>query len=329
MKGGLIGVGYIGVHHLRNLSRLMDEGYIDKLYASDVDESKKVYADKYNAVFFKDYAKMLEHDLDFIILAVPTKLHYNIGYEVLKNNINLLIEKPMCMKPAECLDLIKLAEDNKLILTVGHVERFNPVIQKLIDDIHKGVIGDIISMSARRHGGPRKVDTGILLDIGIHDVDIMNYICKRDIAKVYAYTLKKLSDVVNEDYGVILMEFQGDVVGTVEVGRLTSVKVRELHIIGTKNCVSLDYIKKEYSIIENYITGGGWRDYMDFIKKYTPVKKVIKVEGEEPLYIELKTFIKCIEGNEPPPVDPYDAYKAVKIIDAALESSRVGRPISL
>ena len=329
MKVGVVGVGYIGVHHLRNLNRLMREGYVSYLYACDIDSSKRKLAERYDAEFYRDYRLMISKDLDAVILATPSKTHYTLGMELINSGVNILIEKPMCIKPDECLELIDAAKKQNILLMPGHVERYNPAIRSLYNDIREGIVGDIISMSSRRHGGPRKVDTGIILDIGIHDIDIMRYLAGKEVKKVYSYTINKLRDVDSEDYAVILMEFENGILGTVEAGRLTSVKVRELNIIGTKNYVSLDYMRQEYTVIENYLVGGGWKDYLDFIKKYTPVKKLIKVEGEEPLYLEIKDFLEAIEKASKPPIDPYDGLFAVKIAYAALESSKMGRPMNI
>jgi len=330
MKVGIIGIGYIGVHHLRNLKRLLDEGVVNKIFASDIDSSRRVYADKYNAIFYPSYKEMMRSvKPDLVILSVPTKYHYSMGLEVLRNNINLLLEKPMCMKSAECRELIEEAEKRNLFLTVGHIERFNPIVKKLIKFIDDGLLGNIISMAARRHGGPRKVDTGILLDIGVHDIDIMRYLTGRRVKRVYSYTIKKLRDVVNEDYAVVVLEFDGGILGTVEVGRLTSVKVRELDIIGTKNYVSLDYINQEFTVVENYLEGGGWRDFMDFILKSSLVRKTIKADGEEPLYIELYETIKSLDKGLPPPVSPYDGLRVVEISEKALKSSKLGVPLEV
>jgi UDP-N-acetylglucosamine 3-dehydrogenase len=330
MKVGIIGIGYIGIHHLRNLKRLMDEGYLDRIYASDVDPSRKAYADKYDAIFYSNYSEMIrDAKPDLIILSVPTRYHYKMGLEILRNNINLFLEKPMCTKSRECKELIEEAEKRNLFLTVGHIERFNPIVKKLIKFIDDGLLGNIISMAARRHGGPRKVDTGILLDIGVHDIDIMRHITGKRVRRVYSYTIKKLRDVANEDYAVVILEFDDGIVGTVEVGRLTSVKVRELNIIGTRNYISLDYINQEFTIVENYLEGGGWRDFMDFILKSAPIRKTIKADGEEPLYIELYETIKSLENGQPPPVSPYDGLRAVEISEKALKSSKLGVPLEV
>lgn len=330
MKVAVIGIGYIGIHHLRNLNRLKREGVVDELYASDIDTTRKEDALRYEAVFYDNYLNLLDEARpDLVILAVPSTFHYKMGMKILEKGVNLLVEKPLCIASKECREMIRLAEKNGLMLTVGHIERFNPVIKQLLGFIKEGRLGEIISMASRRHGGPRKVDTGIVLDIGVHDIDIMRYISGREVMRVYCNTLKRLRDVKNEDYAVIVLEFEDSIIGTVEVGRLTSVKIRELNIIGTLNYVNLDYIKQEFTVVENYLGGGGWRDYMDFIKKSTPIKKMIKAGREEPLYIELKDVIMSLKEGREPIVTAYDGLRAVEISEAAIKSSKLGLPVEI
>jgi len=328
VRVAVIGIGYIGFHHLRNLNRLKKEGLIEELYASDIDPARKKDALKYNATFYNNYLTLLKDVRpDLAILAVPSGYHYKIGMNIMKHGVNLLVEKPLCIFSRECREMIKFSEKEGLLLTVGHIERFNPVIRMLIKFIKAGKLGDIVSMASRRHGGPRKVDTGIILDIGVHDIDIMRYISGREIKRVYANTLKRLVDVRNEDYAVIMLEFEDEIMGTVEVGRLTPVKIRELNIIGTLNYIKLDYIKQEFTLVENYLTGGGWKDFMDFIRKSVPKRKTIKAKWEEPLYIELKEIITSLKEGREPPVTAYDGLRAVEISEAAIKSSRLGVPV--
>jgi len=331
MKAGVVGIGYIGVHHLRNLHRLYKEGYIDKLYAVDIDIDKKIYADMYKADFYSDYKKLINSvDLDFIILSVPTKYHYKLGIDIIRKGINMLIEKPITLNPSRGYELIREAKENNILLTVGHIERFNPIIKVLMNYINEGVLGDIISMSSRRLGGPRKTDIGITIDLGIHDIDIMRFISGKDVKRVYSYNLNKLPGVSTEDYASIILEFEDGIIGNVEVSRLTPVKIRELNLVGTKNFVSLDYIRQRFNIIENFLKyGGGWKDFKEFISKYSPRKKVVKADGEEPLYIELKETIEAIEKKMPPPVPPEDAVRSLEIAYAALKSSSEGYPVEV
>jgi len=331
MKAGVIGIGYIGIHHLRNLYRLHEEGYIDKLYAVDIDISKKIYADRYEAVFYNDYKELINDiDIDFIVLAVPTEYHYKIGLEIIKKGINILIEKPITIDPSEGYRLIKEAKKENVLLTVGHIERFNPIVKILMNYINDGVLGEIISMSSRRLGGPRKTDIGIIIDLGIHDIDIMRYISEKDVKRVYSYTLNKLPGVSTEDYASIILEFEDGVIGNVEVSRLTPVKIRELNLVGTRNFISLDYIGQRFTIIENFLKyGSGWRDFKEFVSKYSPRKKFVEADGEEPLYIELKETIMAIEKKMPPPVPPEDALRSLEIAYAALKSSLKGYPVEI
>lgn len=323
MRVGVIGIGYIGIHHLRNLHRLMKENLIDKLYASDIDLSKKRLAEKYDAKFYQSYEEMLEkEDLDAISIAVPTIYHEEVSLKAMQNGVHVLIEKPFTYSIDSALKIIDVAKRKNVKVMVGYVERFNPAVSKLKEMVNNKELGDLISLSAQRLGGPRIIDCGVILDLGVHDIDIMLHITGKNVVKVHTFALKRLPEVTNEDYAMVSMLFEDDIMGHIEVSRITPVKTRELNITATKSFVRVNYIDQEIRVVESFLREkrGAWTDFKEFVSKFTPKEKVLKIVKEEPLYLELKAFISSIESGRPPPVSAEDALKTLRVAVAAIKS---------
>jgi UDP-N-acetylglucosamine 3-dehydrogenase len=323
MRVGLVGVGYIGIHHLRNFSRLREEGYIDSIAVADIDSSKKRLVDKIGGKFYNDYLSLLDdEDIDLISIATPTETHTEIAVEAIRRGIHTLIEKPVSNNINDVYRIRELADKNDVIVMAGHIERFNPAVIRLKKLIDEDGIGNIISLASRRLGGPRLINVGVIFDLAIHDIDIMIYLVNNNVKNVYARAIKRLPEVSNEDYAVLLINFEEGVIGRVEVSRITPVKIRELDVNASKCYIRLNYLEQSIMIIESFLEKGpaSWSSFREFIKKFSPVARELDVEREEPLYIELKSFIKAVEKRAPPPVSLDDAIKVMEVAFAAERS---------
>jgi UDP-N-acetylglucosamine 3-dehydrogenase len=332
MRAGLIGVGYIGVHHLRNLVRLRDEGYIDSLVASDIDVSKRSVVEDMGAKYYRDYREMLsKEDIDILSIASPTKYHCEMALNAIDMGINVLIEKPITYSLDEAYKIKEAAVRNNVVVMVGHIERFNPAVMRLKRFIKDGEAGRVISLSSRRLGGPRIVDVGVILDLALHDIDVMLYLTGKRVRNVYANALKRLPEVVNEDYVIISLVMEGDILGRIEASRITPVKIRELDVNASKCYIRLDYLDQRVMVVESFLKQGpsSWSSFQEFIRKFSPYEREIDVEREEPLYIELRSFIESIDKNSDPPVTVEDAIETLRIAYAAEESYRSNSVVSL
>ncbi len=332
MRAGVIGVGYIGVHHLRNFSRLAREGCIELVSASDVDVNKKTVVEYYGAKYYRDYREMLDKEsLDIVSIAVPTRLHKEVALEAIRRNVNILIEKPISYSLEEAEEIREEAIRYNVKVMVGHIERFNPAVSKLKEIIDKGGLGDVISLSSRRLGGPRIVDCGVILDLAIHDIDLMIYLTGKKVKQVYSSALTWLPEVTNEDYAVISMILEGDVIGRVEVSRITPVKIRELDVAGTRSYVRIDYLDQTIKLIESFLKAGraSWSDFREFVSKFKPEERMLDVDKEEPLYLELKSFIESVASNGRIVSSIDEAISTLRVALAAIESYKENTVISL
>ncbi|MCK4403267.1 MAG: Gfo/Idh/MocA family oxidoreductase [Dehalococcoidia bacterium] len=305
LRVGVIGVGAMGRNHARIYSELSD---IELIGVADINQNLATsIAQSYECKTYADYNDLLSENLDAVSIAVPTTLHKKVALDAIKKRINILIEKPIADTVENADEIMEAAQQKGVKLMIGHVERFNPAIIKLKELIGKGLLGDIISISAKRVGpyNPRIRDVGIILDLGTHDIDIMSYLCSERIKEVYA----SAGSVVHshEDHAIITLNFNNGSSGVIETNWLTPHKIRNLTVIGSKGIAEVDYIQSSLRI---------------FDKEWV---RDAKIEKEEPLKLELLHFIACMQHDKEPLVSGEEGKHALEVALAAMESARTGR----
>ena len=325
---GVIGVGNMGQHHARIYSKLENSNLV---CICDINEKRgKEIAEKYGCKYYKNYIDMLKNEkLDAVSVCVPTSLHHEVAKNVILNGINLLIEKPIAKTVEEGEELVKLAKEKNVKLTVGHIERFNPAIRKLKEMIAQNELGNITSVIARRVGlfPPQIKDADVIIDLAVHDIDVFNYLFNKTPVRVYAKSGRALINK-RADFSDIFLEYEG-VSGFIQVNWITPIKIRSLAVNGTRGYVELNYITQEINFYKsNYETSHN--DFGDFVIKFgSPEKKIIDIKKEEPLKIELESFINCIKAGEEPLVTGEDALNSLKVAEAIIRSAKEKKVIVL
>ncbi|MEM1753724.1 MAG: Gfo/Idh/MocA family oxidoreductase, partial [Candidatus Methanomethylicaceae archaeon] len=217
MRIGVVGLGNMGRNHVRIFSNIKE---CNLTAISDINaEIAKNIGNQYGVESFTDY-KLMINKIDAVSIAVPTSLHYEIASFFIKNGIHCFIEKPITKTIEEAKELIKLAEKYGVKLMVGHIERFNPAVIKMKEIIDKEMLGKILVINARRVEPfpPKNIDTGIIIDLAIHDIDILRYVYGKEPLKVYSKYGSIKSNY--EDYAVILLDFD-EGVGCIETNWFT------------------------------------------------------------------------------------------------------------
>lgn len=291
MKVGVIGVGRMGKHHVRVYRELG----ADLVGVADTNqEMAREIADQFHTRVFTDYESLLKQRLDAVSIAVPTLYHNEIVLAALAHGANPLVEKPISDSVENARKIIAASKQAGLKLMVGHIERFNPVVLKLKEIISKGILGNLIALSARRVGPfvERVKDVGIVMDIATHDIDIARYLVETEPIEASG----KLRAIKHKmgDCAFIIMEFE-KVTASIEVNWFTPHKVRTLAVTGTKGIAYADYM--EQNIV---IYNADW--------KMEP-----KVEKQEPLKLELQHFLDCIATNKEPLVTGEEGLKTLEI----------------
>ena len=307
---GVVGVGAMGENHVRVYHKMEEANLVA---VSDVSErALKKIEKKYGAKGFTEYSDLLENpEIEVVSVCVPTTFHHAVVMEAIKNGKHVLVEKPIAFTVQEAEEMIAAAKEAGVMLATGHVERFNPAVQKAKELIDDGVIGDVVSAFAKRVGPlpPRIKDVGVSIDLAIHDLDIMNYLFEEDVTQVYGSMNCSFDDSEFEDHAEIMVNFDNESTGIIEVNWLTPYKRRELELTGTAGIISVDYIKQS-------------------IEVYGKFAQDIQIKHEEPLKSELNSFLNSVMNKEEPEITGEDGLKALKMVIAANRSSKEHKPIS-
>ncbi|MCS7150848.1 MAG: Gfo/Idh/MocA family oxidoreductase [Endomicrobia bacterium] len=294
---GVIGIGNLGQHHARIYYSLKED--VNLVAIADIDETKlqkfkKLYPDVY---FTTDYRLILDK-VDAISLAVPTSMHYEIGKEVLLNNKHLLIEKPITTRLHEAEELINIAQGKNLTLQVGHVERFNPVIQGIKNFVVEPKFIESLRLS---NFDPRVADVGVVLDLMIHDIDIVLSFVKSDLTSVEAYGTKVFTD--KEDIVKARLRFKNGCICDLTASRVSPAKYRKMHIFQNDSYISVDFIHQRAKIYRKKTKNPKSEQDIEFIRP-----KIVK---DEPLKLELQHFIKAVAEKRKPVVSGEHARNAL------------------
>lgn len=318
LKAAVIGVGNMGKHHARVYASL--EG-VRLVAVCDIDErAGSEIAGKFACNYYNDHRAMLSREKpDVVSVAVPTKMHSRAAVDALNAGAHVLVEKPIADTLAQARRIIDAAKKNNRKLTVGHIERFNPAVRKVKEMIDRGKLGTITSIIAKRVGPfVSRINGNVVIDLAVHDIDIINYLLGDEPRKIYANGGKALSDA-KEDYAELFLKY-GSASGYVQVNWITPVLIRELHVTGTKGYVQANYITQEVDFYQAKYEKE-FDDFGDFVIKFgTPKKESVPVERVEPLKVELQSFVDSIINDAIPSVTARDGIKALETALKALKS---------
>jgi len=298
IKTAVIGVGKMGALHARIFSEVSElVAVVDKN-----EELAKQTAKKFSCKAYNSYENLLrEEKIDAVSVVVPTVFHYQVATFFLDKKIPVLLEKPISNDLIQAKRIIDRARENKVLLMVGHLERFNPAVIKLKQMIKKGEIGQISNIIARRVGGFAKQirDVNIAVDLAIHDIDIVNYLLD-EYPRLVISDKRKVLKIEQEDAVEFFLKYQ-NATALIQANWITPVKIRKLNITGSKGYLELDYINQEIIFYENVLkkyqsfTGG----FSNFISDFAePKKRLIKITKREPLKEEIITFLKLSRKKE-------------------------------
>ena len=326
IRTAVIGTGNMGRNHARVYSKLAGS---ELVAIADVSDDSKSLAARFGCSYYSDYIEMLDSEkIDALSISVPTSLHRNVAIECLKRGVHVLIEKPIASTVEEAEEIIAAAVERGAILMVGHIERFNPAVQRLKEIIDEK-IGTPTSIIARRVGifPPQIKDANVIIDLAVHDIDIFNYLLGERPIEVFAKSGDALKSG-REDHAIITLSYdETDCV--VQVNWITPVKVREIAVTGTKGYAELNYITQELRVFESSVEKS-YDSFGDFVLSFgTPRETVLNVDRVEPLRSEIAHFIDCVENKTAPLVTGEDGLYALLTATKAIESSKVGAPVKM
>jgi len=291
VKVGIIGVGYLGMQHARIISYL-EEAELKAVADMDFKRALEI-GNRHGVNYYQNYEDMLD-EIDVGIVATPTSEHFHISMNLLKHGKPVLVEKPITETIEQAEQLVDMAKTNGLVLQVGHLERFNPAVEAV-----ENMISDPKFIEVQRLGSfsARSLDVDVVLDLMIHDLDIILALIKDEVNVIRASGIHVLSEKI--DIANARLEFRGGCVATLTASRVHQGKVRKLRIFEPTSYYSIDYIDQEVKIFP--LSG-----------RQTDIK-TLKIKKEEPLKKELENFLRCQAEGKGGKVSGEEALRALRL----------------
>jgi predicted dehydrogenase len=291
IKIAVIGTGHLGSRHLKVYNELKDKVEIIGIcdIKSDVLDS---LAQQYQTKAFKNYTDIPQ--IDAVNICTPTSSHFEIAEYFLKKKVHTFIEKPIALTVKEGQKLTRLAKSKKCKLQVGHIERFNSAFESIKHFATKPLF---IECHRLNHFPNRSLDIGVVMDLMIHDIDIILGLIHSPLKSLDAVGVNVLTQ--KEDIASVRLNFANGCVCNLTASRVSDEVLRKIRIFQKDTYISLDYVKQEAFI------------YKKQAKQI--VKHALPIEKEEPLKKELEHFIDCIVNNKRPIVSGEEATEALKV----------------
>lgn len=296
VRTGVVGAGHLGKEHCRIYHELPQA---ELAGICDQDPSKKEKADELGCPFMTDYRQLIGK-VEAVSIATPTNTHHKIAKDFLSAGIHTLIEKPITLHLEEANELIQIAREKNLLLQVGHIERHNPGLRRI------GEIAKNIRFFEIHRLGPftgRINDCGVVLDLMIHDLDIVMNLVKSEVASFDAVGINVLTPF--EDIANVRIKFKNGAVANLTASRLTPEKQRKIRIFQEDAYISLDYGEQAARIFRKI--------------GFQITQEKVDIRKAEPLREELSYFLSQIETGENfgrPDIAARDALRfALEIVD--------------
>ena len=293
IRAGVIGVGYLGKYHAQKYADFDD---VELVAVADTSEANaKEMAAKFGAAPYLSHKQLLEK-VDLVSIAVPTESHHQVARDCLNAGVHILVEKPVTETVEQAEELISLAKRNKRVFQVGHLERFNPALTAL-----KGVLDFPLFIESHRMAPfkPRGLDVNVVLDLMIHDIDVILSMVKSPPEEIRATGAAILTEEV--DIANARLEFANGCVANVTASRVSRESLRKIRVFQSAEYFSIDFLERRISIVRK-----------------TANESQFEVENvsfpqEDALRNEIRSFVDAVKDNVPPPVSGEDGKRALEV----------------
>jgi predicted dehydrogenase len=302
---GVVGIGHMGQHHTRVLSRLKG---VELVGVSDISVERGLEtASQYRTRYFEDYNELLKH-VDAVCIAVPTRLHHAVGMAALRAGVHVLLEKPIAASIAEAESLVNAAAEYQCILQVGHIERFNPVFQSFNTVLKTE---DLLALEAHRMSpySNRANDVSVVLDLMIHDIDLMLELTGSNVVRLTA-SGSRTSESDNLDYVTATLGFATGVVATLTASKVTHRKIRKLAAHCQRSLTEADFLNQEILVHRHIRTQ---TSHTQPLYRQDGIIERVAIPNIEPLQAELEHFVNCVRGGLQPSVGGEQALRALRL----------------
>ncbi len=302
IRCGVVGVGSLGQHHARIYADLEGAELVGIVEANP--ERAREIADRYGCAIYPDAASLGEA-CDAVSIVVPTDQHRDVALPLINQGCHLLIEKPICASLEEAEDVVKAAKSAGVVVQVGHIEHFNPVMSYLETHVDNP---RFITADRLAPFTPRGTEVGVVLDLMIHDIGVILELVKSPPERIEAVGVSVLSPT--EDIANARITFQNGCVANLNTSRVSLKKVREIRVFQPATYLSLNFMEQSGHLIRKMENG------LD--------KQDIPIERDEPLRLELASFVNCVRERRDPKVNAELGKSALEVAVQITEQIRAG-----
>lgn len=322
LRAGLIGVGAMGANHLRVLDSL--DG-VELVAVVDPDPAAGVRLREGQAADSLEQA--LERGLDYAVLAVPTKLHAQLAFQLADAGVHALIEKPVAPDARTARAMADRFRAAGLVGAVGHVERYNPALQAMRERLEAGALGDVYQVATRRQGPfpPRIADVGVVLDLATHDFDLTTWVTDSQYLSVEALTAHKAGRE-HEDLLAAIGLLDGGVIASHLVNWLSPMKERITIVTGERGAFIANTLTGDLTLHENGVVDSEWNAVAHFRGVTEGNMTRFAIRKFEPLRLEHEAFRDAVLGLSDQCISIAEAGETIAVVEAALASARAERP---
>lgn len=330
LRAAVIGAGSMGRNHARVYTDMEDAELV--AVADPSLEALARVSQRHHVRTYTDYRTMLDREqLDLVSIVVPTEQHFTVARDTIRAGIPTLVEKPIAATVEEGAALVALAQELGVMLTVGHIERFNPAIIALKGQLELGALGKVYQIHVRRIGPfPARIkDVGVVVDLATHDLDIMHYLTDSQVNRLHAEVGQRLH-TAHEDLLSAVLRFENDIIGVLDINWLAPTKVRELSVIGQRGMFVANYLTQDLILYENDAApqGSDWHELA--VLGVTEGRMIrFKVSKKEPLREELDAFVNAVRTGAAAPVSGADGLLALAVAQKLVESGATGVTLQL
>jgi predicted dehydrogenase len=307
LRVGVVGAGYLGRFHAEKYARMDD---VELIGVVDIDKSQaEEVAQRFNTKAYLNHQHLFGK-VDAVSIVVPTPAHFSVAKDFLKNDIDVLIEKPMSETTEEADDLIRFSKSRGLIIQVGHLERFNPAVVALREIIKKPMFIESHRLSIFKD---RCTDVSVVLDLMIHDIDIILNFVRSEIVGIHAAGVPVISGQV--DIANARLEFKSGCIANVTASRISTKNERKIRLFQKDTYISVDFANQGITVIQrNANVEGGLIPGMEI--------KQLSFAKSDALEDELKSFIRTVRTRENPEVTGQMGRDALKIALSIMKQIR-------
>ncbi len=310
IKIGVVGLGHLGNYHLQKYEKIDD---CEVVAVSDtlIERARKA-ADTYHCLAFSDYRDLLDK-VDAVSIAVPTGEHFKVARDFLATGIDVLVEKPICATIEEADELIRLASKNNLILQVGFVERFNPAIMALDQVITRPLFIEVHRLHPFVERG---TDVDVILDLMIHDLDIVLRFVNSPLKSLEAVGVSVLSDKI--DISNVRLSFASDCIANITASRISAKTMQKIRFFGPEGYHSVDCQKREILSFNKIVNNAG---------KPQIIQNNIEIGSHDPLEEEIRSFVQCVINRSAPIVSGSEARKSLELAAKIIKEMKTAEDI--